>query len=87
MSRAGRLNIRTATNYLLPCTLQRFVLAEILKSSDVGVEHLWQFIKANQIVPDWMNMQVPLGTYSLFAIGQDIHLSENFSLMLRQVAV
>ncbi|KAG5927045.1 hypothetical protein E4U42_002664 [Claviceps africana] len=40
---------------------KRFVLAEILKCSDVGVEHLWQFIKANQIVPNWMNMQVPLG--------------------------
>ncbi|KAG5950825.1 hypothetical protein E4U53_004351 [Claviceps sorghi] len=40
---------------------KRFVLAEILKSSDVSIEHLWQFIKANQIVPNWMNMQVPLG--------------------------
>ncbi|KAG5980487.1 hypothetical protein E4U55_003986 [Claviceps digitariae] len=40
---------------------KRFVLAEILKSSDVGIEHLWEFIKANQIVPNWMNMQVPLG--------------------------
>ncbi|KAG6011782.1 hypothetical protein E4U54_007910 [Claviceps lovelessii] len=40
---------------------KRFVLAEILKSSDVDVESLWQFIKANQIVPNWMNMQVPLG--------------------------
>ncbi|QPH12628.1 hypothetical protein C2857_004880 [Epichloe festucae Fl1] len=40
---------------------KRFVLAEILKSSDVGVEHLWRFIEANQIVPNWMNMQVPLG--------------------------
>ncbi|KAG6027251.1 hypothetical protein E4U41_000994 [Claviceps citrina] len=40
---------------------KRFVLAEILKSSDICVEHLWQFIKANQIAPNWMNMQVPLG--------------------------
>ncbi|KAG6005465.1 hypothetical protein E4U21_007934 [Claviceps maximensis] len=40
---------------------KRFVLAEILKSSDVGVEHLWQFIQENQIVPNWMNIQVPLG--------------------------
>ncbi|KAG6054081.1 hypothetical protein E4U17_004094 [Claviceps sp. LM77 group G4] len=40
---------------------KRFVLAEMLKSSNICVETLWQFVKANQIMPVWINMQVPLG--------------------------
>ncbi|QUC22311.1 uncharacterized protein UV8b_06552 [Ustilaginoidea virens] len=33
----------------------------MLKSSTVDVDHLIAFVKANGIVPDWMNMQLPLG--------------------------
>ncbi|CCE27015.1 uncharacterized protein CPUR_00487 [Claviceps purpurea 20.1] len=40
---------------------KRFVLAEMLKSSNICVETLWQFVKANQIIPVWIDMQVPLG--------------------------
>ncbi|KAG5963512.1 hypothetical protein E4U58_003545 [Claviceps cyperi] len=40
---------------------KRFVLAEMVKTSNIRVETLWQFVKANQIIPVWINMQVPLG--------------------------
>lgn len=46
-------------NYYVP--LQRFVLAEIIKSSTVDIDNLLAFIVANHVNPDWMSMQLPLG--------------------------
>lgn len=41
--------------------LQRFVLAEIIKSSTVKIDLLLAFINTNHVDPDWMRMQLPLG--------------------------
>ncbi|KAF4123172.1 hypothetical protein GMORB2_6722 [Geosmithia morbida] len=38
---------------------QRFVLAEIIKSSRLDVETLAMFVRDNRIEPDWWNMQLP----------------------------
>ncbi|TWU72592.1 hypothetical protein ED733_003067 [Metarhizium rileyi] len=40
---------------------KRFVLAEIIKSSTVNIDILLTFINTNQVDPDWMSMQLPLG--------------------------
>ncbi|KEY67227.1 hypothetical protein S7711_06696 [Stachybotrys chartarum IBT 7711] len=40
---------------------KRFVLAEMIKASCVDIDNLALFIRSNEIKPDWMNMQLPLG--------------------------
>jgi hypothetical protein len=40
---------------------QRFVLAEIIKSSTIDVDSLVAFIAVNRVSPDWMSMQLPRG--------------------------
>lgn len=50
---------------------QRFVLAEIIKASQLDVNVLASFVNAQGIEPDWMQMQLPLGT-APFRITTDI---------------
>lgn len=45
---------------------QRFVLAEIIKSSSIDIDSLLAFINANHVDPNWMNMQLPLGKLFCF---------------------
>ncbi|KND92325.1 hypothetical protein TOPH_03121 [Tolypocladium ophioglossoides CBS 100239] len=40
---------------------KRFVLAEMIKSSTVDIDTLMEFVQANNISPNWMNMQLPHG--------------------------
>jgi hypothetical protein len=40
------------------------MLAEMIKTSRLDIETLAMFVKANQVRPDWMSMQIPLGTWS-----------------------
>ena len=40
---------------------QRFVLAEIIKTSQVNVHSLVDFIKSQNVDADWRNMQIPHG--------------------------
>ena len=42
--------------------LQRFVLGEMIKTSRLDIDALAVFIRKNQIEPDWMSMQLPIGT-------------------------
>lgn len=51
--------------HLLTNVLQRFVLGEMIKSSSIDVEHIANFVKSNDITPDWMNMQLPRGKQRL----------------------
>lgn len=39
--------------------LEYFVLAEMIKSSTVDIEALVFFIQANNVSPNWMQMQLP----------------------------
>jgi hypothetical protein len=41
--------------------MQRFILAEMIKLSQLDVAILVDFIKAHGIRPDWLNMQLPGG--------------------------
>src|SRR4051794_25674265 len=41
---------------------QRFLLAEIIKTSQMDIDSLSNFIRANGVEPNWMQMQLPLGT-------------------------
>lgn len=43
--------------------LQRFVLAEMIKSSTIDIDNLIHFIRANTVSPDWMTMQLPQGEF------------------------
>lgn len=40
---------------------QRFILAEMIKTSQIDIYVLIDFIKAQNIEPNWMHMQLPLG--------------------------
>jgi hypothetical protein len=39
-----------------------FVLAEMIKASRIDIDSLIRFINHHNIEPDWMSMQIPLGT-------------------------
>lgn len=41
--------------------LQRFVLAEYIKASQVDTDQLVDFIKMHQLQTDWFSMQLPGG--------------------------
>ncbi|KAK5989186.1 hypothetical protein PT974_10686 [Cladobotryum mycophilum] len=55
---------------------QRFVLAEIIKSSSVDVHKLACFIKSNSVIPDWYDMQLPSGR----SMNQCIKFAQSLSL-------
>lgn len=55
---------------ILIFVLQRFVLAEIIKSSTVKIDLLLAFINTNRVDPDWMRMQLPLGMRITLIIQQ-----------------
>ncbi|KAF9874022.1 hypothetical protein CkaCkLH20_08394 [Colletotrichum karsti] len=40
---------------------KRFILGEVIKTSNLDVGHLVEFLKAYQIDPDWLKMQLPSG--------------------------
>ncbi|KAI5459875.1 hypothetical protein BGZ63DRAFT_259953 [Mariannaea sp. PMI_226] len=40
---------------------KRFLLAEIIKTSQMDIDSLSNFIRANGVEPNWMQMQLPLG--------------------------
>lgn len=46
--------------------LQRFVLAEYIKASQVDTEQLVAFIKKCNLQPDWFSMQLPGGEHCSF---------------------
>ena len=45
--------------------LQRFVLAEMIKTSQLDIASLANFVRMKQIEPDWMSMQLPNGMIPL----------------------
>lgn len=50
--------------------LQRFVLAEYIKASQVDTEQLVAFIKKCNLQPDWFSMQLPGGEHRSFRKGR-----------------
>lgn len=46
---------------MLTYIMQRFVLAEMIKTSSVDVYQLDNFIRTNEVVPVWGDMQLPHG--------------------------
>lgn len=51
---------------LIKCSRrQRFVLAEMIKASTLDITALAHFILSKNIEPNWMQMQLPPGTYGL----------------------
>lgn len=47
---------------------QRFVLAEIIKLSQLDVGVIVDFIKSHGIQPDWLHMQLPGGRHYSSAV-------------------
>ncbi|PNY26202.1 Uncharacterized protein TCAP_03864 [Tolypocladium capitatum] len=56
---------------------KRFVLAEMIKSSTVDIDTLMEFVQANNISPNWMNMQLPHGRN----MNQCIQVAEHISTL------
>lgn len=48
---------------LLTWTVQRFVLAEYIKASQVDTDQLVAFIKTYNLQADWFSMQLPGGQF------------------------
>ncbi|KAI1393917.1 uncharacterized protein F4822DRAFT_424380 [Hypoxylon trugodes] len=53
---------------------KRYILGEMIKNSTIDVPTLVEFIKAHQVRPDWMMMQLPSGAYSRTAFSEYIPL-------------
>ena len=56
---------------------QRFVLAEIIKTSQIDVRSLVGFIKSQNVDADWRNMQIPHGQPSESRCGT-ARIADNF---------
>lgn len=54
---------KSGDRILTAAVLQRFVLAEIIKASQLDVEALASFVRSRQVNFDFMSMQLPQGKH------------------------
>ncbi len=65
-------------------SLQRFFLAEILKTSPVPPGDILQFIIARDIKPQWEAMALPLGKRYMRGLGLRVCAEKPFLLVVRR---